>query len=124
MTYLPSKSFRKAIGSVRITHQGAGAATLYVDNAAGVAITFTLGLWTQIFSSTSAVVKQIEIFDATGEVAQIGVGAAASEVLQFRVIPGGNGPVGFQIDGSSRITLRYESALSSAGAETIINFYK
>lgn len=124
MTYVPSKSLRKSIGSVRIVHTGAGAATLYVDNAAGVSITFTLGAWTQIFASTSAVIKAVDIFDSSGEIGQVGVGAAASEVLQFRIFPGGNALNYFQIDGSNRITLRYESALPAAGTETDINFYK
>lgn len=124
MTYIPSKSLRKAIGSVRIVHTGSGAATLYVDNAVGVPITFTLGVWTQIFASSASVVKAIEIFDSSGEIGQVGVGAASSEVLQFRVLPGGNGLNYFQIDDASRITLRYESALPPDNSETDINFYK
>lgn len=124
MTYIPSKSLKKSISSVRVVHTGAGAATLYLDNAVGVPVTFNLGQWTQVFSSSSSVVKALDIFDSSGEIAQVGVGAASSEVLQFRIIPGGNGLNYFQIDGTSRITLRYESALPAAGSETVINFYK
>lgn len=124
MTYVPQKSFRKSISSMRIVHAGGGNATMYLDNAAGVAIMFTLGQWTVIFSSSSLVVKSLYIFDSSGEVAQVGTGPASSEILQFRIIPGGNGDVPLQIDGSSRITLRYESVLPSAATETVINFFK
>lgn len=124
MTFLPQKPLRKAIGSVRIVHNGSGSADLYVDTGVGSPITFTLGSWTEIFASSAATVRAIEIFDGTGEVALIATGAAASEVVQFRVTPGGNGLNYFQIDASSRISLQYESALPAASSETIINFYR
>lgn len=124
MTYIPQKSLKKSIGSVRIVHNGAGAADLFIDNAAPASITFTIGQWTQIFASSALVVKALEIFDSTGETAQIGVGAAASEILQFRITPGGGGLNYFQIDGSGRITLRYEAVLPGANSETVINFFR
>jgi hypothetical protein len=124
MSYIPTKSLRKAIGSVRIQHTGGGNANLFIDNAASSPITFSLSGWTQIFASTSDTVKAIEVFDGTGEVAFFATGAAASEVTQFRFIPGGNGLNYFQIDGTNRIALRYETALPAVGSETVLNFYK
>jgi hypothetical protein len=124
MTYIPQKSLDKALGSVRISHTGAGAADLFVDTGASSPITFTLGSWTEIYSSSSSIVKAIEIFDATGEVAIFGIGPASSEVAQFRVIPGGNGLNYFKIQGSTRIVMRYETALPAVNSETVINFYK
>jgi hypothetical protein len=124
MTYFPQKPYRKALSSVRIVHLGGGSANLILDNGAPSAVTFTLSTWTQIFASTAGVVRAMQIFDSSGEVSFVATGAASSEVVEFRIIPGGNGPEFFQIDGSSRITLRFESALPATGSETIINFYR
>jgi hypothetical protein len=124
MTYIPSKSFRKAIASVRIQHLGGGSANLILDNGAPSSITFSLSAWTQIFASTADTVKALSIFDGTGEIGFVAIGAASSEVVQFRIIPGGNGDSPFQIDAANRIALRYETALPAVNSETVINFYK
>lgn len=125
MTYIPTKSLRKALDSIRIVHNGAGDADIFVgDNPTPTNVDFsTLGDWVQIYSSTTQTVKALEIFDATGEVGKLASGAASSESTLFRIIPGGNGLNYFQIDGATRITLTYESAVPAAGSETIINFF-
>jgi len=123
MTYIPNKSLRKSIGSVRIVHTGAGAADLYIGDGASSAITFTVGDFTEIFASTAQIVKALEVFDSSGEAAKFATGAAASEVTQFRIVPGGNGMNYFQVDGASRISLCYEDVLPANGSETVINFF-
>lgn len=124
MTYIPIKSLEKSLGSVRIEHTGGGNASQTLDTGSSTPVTFTLGTWTEIYASSTKPVKAIEIFDSTGEIAIIATGASSSEVVQFRIIPGGNGLNYFKIDEASRITLRYESALPTAGSETVINFYR
>lgn len=124
MTYIPNRSLRKAIASVRINHTGSGNADLTLDTGTPSAITFSIGSWTEIFASTGETVRAIEIFDATGEIALVASGAAASEVVEFRVIPGGNGLNYFQIDETTRVSLRYESTLPAANSDTVINFYR
>lgn len=124
MTYIPNRSLRKAIASVRINHTGSGNANLTLDDGTSSAITFTLGSWTEIFASTGETIRALEIFDATGEIALVGSGAATSESVEFRIIPGGNGLNYFQIDETTRITLRYESVLPAANSDTVINFYR
>lgn len=123
MSYFPTKSYKKALASIRIEHLGGGSANLYTDIAAPSSITVDTSDWTEVFASTGATVKFIEIFDSTGEIMLIGVGPASSETVLFRVIPGGGGYAPIQVDGATRISIRAETATPSAGSETVINFF-
>ena len=64
----------------------------------------------------------IEVFDSSGEALIIGVGAAASEVVQFCVTPGGNGQIPLGIPSASRIAIKALTNTASNGF-IIINLY-
>ena len=75
----------------------------------------TTASYVQLIASTSAVSNRLEIFDSSGEVLIIAVGAAASEVDQFYVFPGGNGVVDLIIPAASRISIKAKTTTASAG---------
>lgn len=82
----------------------------------------TTAAYVQLTASTAATVNQIEIFDSSGEALILAVGAAASEVDQLYIFPGGNGPVQLAIPASSRISVKAKTATASAGF-LAINLY-
>jgi hypothetical protein len=82
----------------------------------------TTGAYVQLIGSTSAEIKKLQIFDSSGETLKLAVGAAASEVDQIYIFPGGNGDVELSIAAGSRISVRAVSANATSG-ELIINCF-
>lgn len=82
----------------------------------------TTAAYVQLVASTSGVTNVLEIFDSSGQTLKIAFGAAASEVDQFQIFPGGNGRVTCTIAAGTRISVRAVSATASSG-ELDINFY-
>lgn len=83
----------------------------------------TTGAWVELLSSIGAAdIKEIEIFDSSGETLELGVGAAASEVSKIYVIPGGNGRIPLQILAGERLAIQAVSATADSG-EIVINLY-
>jgi hypothetical protein len=83
----------------------------------------TTGAWTQLLAAVgSTEIKEIEIFDSSGETLELGIGAEGSEVVKSYVIPGGNGRIPLQIPVLSRLAIRAVSATANSG-ELIINMY-
>ena len=82
----------------------------------------TTAAYVQLFASTSGAVTLMEIFDSSGQTLKIAFGAAASEVDQFLVIPGGNGPISIAIPALTRVSIRAVSGNASSG-EIDINLY-
>lgn len=78
--------------------------------------------YVQLTASTSALVNRIEIFDSSGETLILAVGAAASEVDQLFIFPGGNGPVDLKIPAGSRISVKAKTADATIGY-LAINLY-
>lgn len=85
-------------------------------------VNVTTGAYVQLIASTSNTYKEIEIFDSSGETLKIAYGAAASEVDQFLVVPGGNGRIRFNVPTATRISIRAVSATANTG-EISVNFY-
>lgn len=75
----------------------------------------TTGAYVQIIASTAATSNLLEIFDSSGQTLVLAVGAAASEVDQFYINPGGNGQVPFLIPSGSRVSIKAVTATASAG---------
>jgi len=115
---------RKAFSQVRIVTDNVGASKLYRDGDAGTVFTVTLGAWLEIVSvaQNTQNVNQIEIFDSTGETKYLGTGAAAAEVLQTHIVPGGTGVASVRIDAGTRLTLKY-LVTPATNSETVINFF-
>jgi hypothetical protein len=70
--------------------------------------------YTQIVSSTIADIHSLDIFDSSGSAFIIGVGAAASEITQMYVAPGGgNWPL--FIPAGSRVAIKTTSGTPASG---------
>lgn len=65
----------------------------------------------------------LEIFDSSGETLLIGLGAAASEVDEFYIMPGGNGKVYLRIASGTRVAVKAVSNDATSG-ELTINAFK
>lgn len=83
----------------------------------------TTAAYTQLVASTSNATTEIEIFDSSGQTLALATGAAASEVIQIYIFPGGNGRVPLTIAAGTRVSVKAISATASIG-ELDINFYK
>lgn len=82
----------------------------------------TTSAYVQLEASLAAACKEIEIFDSSGQGMILAVGAAASEVDQIYIFPGGNGRVPLAIAASSRISIKAKTATASSGY-IMINYY-
>jgi hypothetical protein len=83
----------------------------------------TTSAWVELLSTVGiTAVREIEIFDSSGETLEIGVGAVGSEVSNSYIFPGGNGRIPLQIEENKRISVRAVSATANSG-ELVINFY-
>ena len=96
-----------------------GTENIYYDY---VASPVTSAAYVQLVASTVSEVNKIEIFDSSGEALILAVGAAASEVEQLLIFPGGNGPVDLYIPYGSRIAIRAKSTTANSGF-LAINLY-
>jgi hypothetical protein len=119
---------RKALASIRLLPNGAGMATLYKDGVMqGLAnsVSYTTGAWTQLFTAAQgiATVNMIELFDSTGNSAQLGLGESGSEVDLILIVPGGNGDIAIRIDSGIRIAIKPNDYVPTLGSEVLINFY-
>lgn len=82
----------------------------------------TTSAYTQVLASTAAIIREVEIFDSSGQSLVIAVGGAGSEVDQVYIFPGGNGRIPLNIAGGSRVSIKAVSANATSG-ESLINFY-
>lgn len=81
----------------------------------------TTAAYTQLVASLTSAATEIEIFDSSGETLVLAFGAAAAEVDQINIFPGGNGRVMLAIPAATRISVKAVSANASVG-ELNINF--
>lgn len=82
----------------------------------------TTAAYVQLTAATTANINKLEIFDSSGETLILAVGAAASEVDQFYILPGGNGSVDLFIPAGSRIAIKSKTATASVGL-IAVNLY-
>jgi len=75
----------------------------------------TTSAYVQLIASTASAASELEIFDSSGETLVFAVGAAASEVDQFYISPGGNGRMKLSIPSGSRISIKAVTATASVG---------
>lgn len=78
-------------------------------------VNVTTGAYVELISATSDDVNQLYIFDSSGQTLYIAVGAAASEVNQYYVVPGGNGLIELFIPSGSRVSLKAVSGNATVG---------
>lgn len=84
----------------------------------------TTGAYVQLLTAAAftTACTEVEIFDSSGQTLFLATGAAASEVDQVYILPGGNGRIPLAIAASTRISVKAVSATASVG-ELTINFY-
>lgn len=78
-------------------------------------VNVTTAAYVQLIASTSAITNMIEIFDSSGQTLVLATGAAASEVDQFYINPGGNGQVPFRIAAGTRVSIKAVTASATSG---------
>lgn len=82
----------------------------------------TTGAYVQLIASMPAAVKEVEIFDSSGETLVLAIGGAGSEVNKVYIFPGGNGRIPLQIAATTRLSVKAVSNNATSG-ELTINFY-
>lgn len=75
----------------------------------------TTAAYTQLIASTADTTNYIYVFDSSGQTLFLAVGAAASEVNKFYIVPGGNGIVNLTIPSGSRVSVKAVSGNATAG---------
>lgn len=85
-------------------------------------VNVTTGAYVQLVASLASTANLVEIFDSSGQTMALAVGAAASEVQQFYIFPGGNGQVSLNIPSGSRVSIIAISGTAAVG-EIDVNFY-
>ena len=74
----------------------------------------TTAAYTTLVASASAAIKQLQIFDSSGQTLVLAIGAAASEVDQIYIPPGGT-IVNLAIPASTRISIKAVTANATSG---------
>lgn len=105
-----------------VTQAGRATANAPVRNDY-TSVNVTTAAYVQLVASTTSATSEIEIFDSSGQTLKLAVGAAASEVDQIIIFPGGNGRIPLKIPASSRVSVKALSATASLG-EIDVNFYQ
>ena len=93
---------------------------LIVRNAYGVT-PVTTGAYVQLVAALAQDIKELEVFDSSGQTLAIATGAAASEVDRFYISPGGNGRIIENIPAGVRVSIIAISANATVG-ELVVNF--
>lgn len=103
-----------------VTSGGVAAVTKSRNDYSSVNV--TTSAYVQLVASTGSTINSVEIFDSSGQTLVLATGAAASEVDQIYIFPGGNGRVPLTIASGTRISIKAVSATASVG-ESTINYY-
>lgn len=78
-------------------------------------VNVTTAAYVELVASTSAAIKQLEIFDSSGQLLVLALGPATSEVDLLYITPGGNGLITQAIPVNTRISIKAVSANATAG---------
>lgn len=79
-------------------------------------VNVTTGAYVQLIASTSAEINRFHIFDSSGSALIIATGAAASEVDQFYIPPGGiDGAFDFNIASGTRVSIKALDTSATTG---------
>jgi hypothetical protein len=81
----------------------------------------TSGAWVELISTVGATaIKRVQIFMSQGNALELGFGAAASEVSQMFLFPGGNEVFEMDIPAGTRLSVKAVSSTASTG-ELLVN---
>jgi hypothetical protein len=106
-------------GNLNISVSAGGAD--YVDSVRHDHVTpVTTLAWTELIAATAGDIEVLYVWDSSGEVLELGVGAAAAESRIFLVPRGGiNGPISLHVAGGSRLSVKAVSA-DTAGGDLVL----
>lgn len=107
-------------GSLAVSSGGLSSINHVINSYTGSPV--TTSAYTQILASTSAAIKEIEIFDSSGQYLVLATGGIGAEVDQIYIFPGGNGRVSLAIAASTRVSIKAVSANATAGV-ILVNMY-
>lgn len=82
----------------------------------------TTSAYVQLVASTTSACTAVEVYNQSSSSIYFATGAAASEVNQFIIPPGGNGMVPITIASATRISVKAVDANATAGS-LIVNFW-
>lgn len=84
----------------------------------------TTGAYVQLSAAGVPEANHMEIFDSSGKVLKLAVGASGAEKdLGFYIIPGGQGPIAVQLSAGQRLAIKAVDGDATSG-QLVINFYK
>jgi hypothetical protein len=87
-----------------------------VDNVTSLA-------WVELKDDVGATaIKKAQIFMSSGEPLEIGFGAAAAEVSQGYIIPGGNGFIDLEMPANTRVSVRAVNVVTVIEGILLVNF--
>lgn len=83
----------------------------------------TNAAYVELISSVGATaIKKVHIFMSSGEPLLLAFGAAASEVDQVYILPGGNGFVDLEIPATTRVSVKAVNAVTVSEGSILVNF--
>lgn len=81
----------------------------------------TSGAWVELISTVgTTAIKRVQVFMSQGNALELGFGAAASEVSQIYLFPGGNEVFEMDIPAGTRLSVRAVSSTANSG-ELLVN---
>lgn len=78
-------------------------------------VNVTTAAWSQVIASTAANINLLCITDQSGQVMELGTGAAAAETRIFLIAPGFSGCIPIRIASGTRIAVKAVSATANSG---------
>lgn len=103
-----------------ITQAGKTAVTFATNDYSST--TVTTSAYTELVSSLSANISEVEIFDSSGEFLYLATGGSGSETNKIIITAGGNGRIPLAITSGTRVSIKALSASASTG-RIVVNFY-
>lgn len=84
----------------------------------------TTAAWVQLDASLDNETTAVEIFDSSGSVLKLAIGASGQEVeLPFYILPGGNGRVSLLLPKGKRLSIRAVDTSATSG-QLVINLLR
>lgn len=88
-------------------------------------VNVTTSAYVQLSASLSEHTSVIEIFDSSGAVLQLAVGAAGAEyLLPFMIVPGGNGRIGLLLSKGCRLSIKSIDTTTVSSGQIVLNLYR
>jgi hypothetical protein len=118
-TVQPGNTANTTAWLVNDNSRGKANTPVFNDNSSN---NITTAAYLQLVAATSVITSRVEVYNQSASSIYFAVGAAASEINQFIIPPGGNGFVPLQIASNSRVSVKAVDANATTGS-LIVNFW-